>query len=382
MASLNKPDRSDSAKAKRSEEVRSKEKNEGTLLQARMEELGIVAGEQITTCTDLTPTTKILVTALLHCKPDTPLPSPPLVASTGKEYNQMRRDNEAAICEQARKEIPKHILEQDFMSERLSNPVTKILIAARKYLDEFEAARGGSEGQTLATSSPAPPLVPEVEEDASEEMEDATYRPRRGQTSSSKPVRPPTRTSTAHRDIPALTRKNTVPDSDDEDAEFLQSALPRDLSLEKDLPTTIQKPPQKGTFADVDEFQNLQILSQPRTSKTKRSKSPEKNNDTTRPWEQQKIEEHPVEEIRLLEQVAKRLVAKAKMMVEPPEETTKKGYAATRDDLIPEQLKDIGWVHDLMIDAISVIEAKEGKKKAMNKWTAEQARWAEQYDIQ
>lgn len=120
--------------------------------------------------------------------------------------------------------------------------------------------------------------------------------------------------------------------------------------------------------------------------KQKRRHSSGKNNHTSRPWEdeeseipweQREIERHPIEEVEQLEQVAKRLVAKAKEMIEPPEETKRKGFAVRPENVTDEEMRDLEWIIDLMIDALSVIQNKGEKKRILRKWVAEKAKWAE-----
>jgi len=103
------------------------------------------------------------------------------------------------------------------------------------------------------------------------------------------------------------------------------------------------------TIHDLPKYDFIAATIKSITARKKSSKLPARNNDTTRPWEQtgprtvwekQPIERHPIDEIQQLEQAAKRLVAKAKEMIEP-NETNKREFAVDRKELSLEQKKNI-----------------------------------------
>lgn len=368
------------------------------LLQNRLTEAGRSIDATFETRGDFNLTTKVLAITLLHFDPDALIPTLTSIPTSSLEYNQLRRANERQICNRLREKIPRHILEQPFMTFSNFNPTTRIIVAAAKFLDEFEAKRSSSLKQEFVRSIGCSVPMLTVEEDTDEQMKDPSYRLRRRQRSSSSAVKSPSSLSAP--DLPnfsMLSRQTTVPDSDDEEVPYLLPPPPRGgFLMDIDRPNHVRRSPRERVFADIDVLHNLQHEydhkpPQEQTTKKKRSKSPEKNNDTTRSWEltgpqtrweAQEVENHPVEEIRQLEQVAKRLVAKAKEMIEPAEETQKRGFVVKRDDLAIAHEKDIEWITDLMIDAITVIESKEEKRRKMKKWAVEQAKWAEDHMLQ
>lgn len=122
-----------------------------------------------------------------------------------------------------------------------------------------------------------------------------------------------------------------------------------------------------------------------------------KNNDAQRPWleqhdkaewEDKRTDLHPISEIRLLEQAAKRLVAKAKEMLEPvpddveydnetaqPRTIMRKGYLVRKADPSPEQMEDLAWIHDLLVDACAVVEGIGESRKMVRKWERSRRDW-------
>ncbi|KAK5089626.1 hypothetical protein LTR24_005994 [Lithohypha guttulata] len=352
------------------------------LLHDRLTEAGRSIGATFETRGDFNLTTKVLAMALLHFDPDAQISTLTSIPTSSLEYNQLRRANERETCNRLRQKIPGRILEQPFMTFSNFNPTTKIVVAAAKYLDEFEAGR-------------ISPLRQEFGID--EQMHHPTYRLRRPHRSSSSAVESPASLETP--DLPnfsMLSRQTTVPDSDDEEVPYLLPPPPRGgFVMDTDRQSNVRRSARERVFADIDvhDLQHEYDHKSPEVQaiKKKQSKSPGKNNGTTRsweltgpqtPWEEQKVEKHPVEKIQQLEQVAKRLVAKAKEMIEPAEDTNRREYAVERDDLAIAHEKDIEWITDLMIDAITVIESKEEKRRKMKKWAVEQAKWAEEHVLQ
>jgi len=367
------------------------------LLHDRLTEAGRSIGATFETRGDFNLTTKVLAMALLHFDPDAQISTLTSIPTSSLEYNQLRRANEREICNRLRQKIPGRILEQPFMTFSNFNPTTKIVVAAAKYLDEFEAGRISPLRQEFVSSIACSVLMLILEEGIDEQMHHPTYRLRRPHRSSSSAVQSPVSLETP--DLPnfsMLSRQTTVPDSDDEQVPYLLPPPPRGgFVVDTDRQSNVRRSPRERVFADIDvhSLQHEYDHKPPevQATKKKQSKSPGKNNDTTRsweltgpqtPWEEQKVEKHPVEEIQQLEQVAKRLVAKAKEMIEPAEETNRRGYAVERDDLAIAHEKDIEWITDLMIDAITVIESKEEKRRKMKKWAVEQAKWAEEHVLQ
>jgi len=358
------------------------------LLGKRLAEAGRGIDAAVERRGDFNLTTKLLVTTLLHFDPSARIPSLAFTPANSLEYNQLRRTNERAVCNRLRETIPGHIVEQPFMPFSNFNPTTKIVVAAAKYLDEVEAGRTSSLKQEFVSSIACNLDMLTLEEDTNEQMRDSSHRLRRPQRSSASAVNSLAPLSVPDLlDPPKLSRQTTVPDSDDEEVSTLLPPPRGGFLVDTDRLKHVKTSPGEGAFADVDVLHNLQREydhKPPRVPKIKRkrSRSPGKNNDTTRSWEAQEIEKHPVEEIRQLEQVAKRLVAKAKEMIEPAEETSKRGYAVRRDDLAIAHEKDIEWITDLVIDAITVLEGKEEKRSRMKKWKVEQAKWADGHVLQ
>jgi len=379
------------AQLRRDNEIEARE-----LLRNQLKENGIRINATLEGRGDLNFTTKVLVTALLHFDPNAPIPTSfdrKACSTNSAEYNQLRRTNERDVCESLRKKIPEHILKQDFMHLSNLNPTTKIVVATARYLDAFEVA---SPEQEPVSSSPmvSSMLIPEEDPDVKMHLPSCLAPAPRFLSTA---VQPPTSARTSDfSDFPALTRQTTIPDSDDEDIPILLAPPPRGTFTNIDSDS--KKAPEKRAFDQTVVLHNPQngydlgpAPVQPMTAKKKRSKSPEKNNDTTRPWEkhesqvpweQQVVERHPVEEVQQLEQVAKRLVAKAKEMIEPSEETNKRGYAVQSEDVTDGQLRDIEMISDLIIDAVTVVESREERRRKMKKWAAEQAKWAKEHMLQ
>ncbi|KAK5937441.1 hypothetical protein PMZ80_010448 [Knufia obscura] len=363
------------AQARRDNENEARE-----LLLSRLGEKHIYIDAMIETRGDLNFTTKVLVTTLLYFDPCAQIPAPfdrKTYSSTSAEYNQLRRTNEREVCGILRKRIAEHILEQDFMQLSHFNPTTKIIIASARYMDDFE-------GHVLKQ---------EADSDIQMDLSPTNL--------SSTAVEPSSIDTSDLPDFPSVTRQTTIPDSDDEDIPCLLPPPPRSSFPQIETDGTVDRAATRSSkrlsIAGTDAIQHIKseynLRPPPLKSMTakKRSKSPPRNADTTRPWEEtepripwdmQPIQRHPVEQIEQLEQVAKRLLAKAKDMIEPGEETTRRGYAVRSADISDEQLRDIEWISDLMIDALTVIEDKGEKMKKMKKWAAEQAKWAEEYELQ
>lgn len=367
------------------------------LLEKRLAEAGRSIDAAFERRGDFNLTTKLLITTLLHFDPSARIPSLTSTPANSPEYNQLRRTNERAVCDRLREKIPGHIVEQPFMTLSNFNPTTKIVVAAAKYLDEVEAGRTSSLKQEVVSSIACNTAVLTLEEDVNEQMRGSNHRLRRPQRSSASAVNPPATLSIPDLvDPPVLSRQTTVPDSDDEKVSTLLAPPRGGFLVDTDRLKPVKTSPGERAFADVDVLHNLQYEYDHKPARVpkirrKRSRSPGKNNDTTRSWEltdprisweAQEIEKHPVEEIRQLEQVAKRLVAKAKEMIEPAEETSKRGYAVRRDDLAIAHEKDIEWITDLVIDAITVLEGKEEKRRRTRKWKVEQAKWADEHVLQ
>lgn len=184
---------------------------------------------------------------------------------------------------------------------------------------------------------------------------------------------------------PPLKRKRSeIPDSDDDPSSLQPPSTSRTATTESPTPpSTFVAVSQQNEdrLLDYLSSESEMAMSLPSTqSKSEDPVSVSENNYPAKPWEEQQTEPHPVAEMQHLEQVAKRLVAKAKMMLEPPEEEPKRcsrGYSV-RPEMVTDQAKDeLEFIGDLLTDMITMIEMGEEKKRIKKKWEAQQKRWAE-----
>ncbi|KAK5076422.1 hypothetical protein LTR64_006098 [Lithohypha guttulata] len=327
---------------------------------------------------DFNLTTKILGVALLQIDPSAHLPQhvlPPEYSTRSREYNQLRRLNENDVRRAIKHKIPAHILQEDFMQQSNFNQTTKVIVAIAKYLDELKAIENTlmKEEQSPAcddsthngeSAIKAGCIVLQVTMTFTNMAESSSKRSSETSFFQSSPDR-----------VPIILHKRTRDEFESAQVTHFDRLLNLDL-----------KPPPLKAFTEP--------ISMPASTP---GAVEVKNNDAQRPWleqhdkaewEDQRTDLHPISEIRLLEQAAKRLIAKAKEMLEPvpddveydnetaqPRTIMRKGYLARRADLSPEQMEDLAWIHDLLVDACAVVEGTGESRKIVRKWERSRRDW-------
>lgn len=61
-----------------------------------------------------------------------------------------------------------------------------------------------------------------------------------------------------------------------------------------------------------------------------------------------------------------------------PKRVVRKGYLAKAQDVSEREKRELKWVHDLLVDAVKVVEGSSEKRKLIGKWEGMRKQWIEE----